>query len=82
MSDTAGSSSSDPSGPPPDPLNPNALLNRLVEILPRPSNAESSQSVIKSPVELTMALFYAALLNLGFRFLGLGEERVGKSCFV
>ncbi|KAI9098095.1 PI31 proteasome regulator N-terminal-domain-containing protein [Phlyctochytrium arcticum] len=51
-----------------DPLHPDRILAILLHVVP-------SQNTLKSPADFSMAFFHAAMLALGFRFLGLGEEK-------
>ena len=61
-----------------NPLSPTALLNKMLLVLGEPQSSQDSQDrsriVLKSPSDAILALLHAAMLNLGFRFLGLGES--------
>ncbi|KAI8818960.1 PI31 proteasome regulator N-terminal-domain-containing protein [Fimicolochytrium jonesii] len=54
-----------------NPLEPKALLRTLIEALPQ----TGGKFTMKSPADLTVALFHAAMSRYGFRFIGVGEER-------
>ncbi|KAJ3006578.1 hypothetical protein HKX48_009579, partial [Thoreauomyces humboldtii] len=56
-----------------NPLAPNAVLSTILQVLAPAASEGSGQ--LKSPADLTMALFHSAMLRSGFRFLGIGEER-------
>ncbi|TPX53742.1 hypothetical protein PhCBS80983_g06187 [Powellomyces hirtus] len=55
------------------PLHPPALFQTLHGILP-----PNATPLLTSPADLVMALFHAAMLRFGFRFLGLGEAGNGN----
>lgn len=58
-----------------NPLEPSAVFHTLVQSLPR---FDESNGFLKSAAELVMVLYHAAMVQYGFRFLGIGEERKGK----
>ncbi|KND03978.1 hypothetical protein, variant [Spizellomyces punctatus DAOM BR117] len=79
MSEAQASSSTNTSAaePPQDPLHPDKLFSSLYHVLPRQASGTGApQALLKTSADLTMSFFHAAMLNLGFRFLGLGESRV------
>ena len=64
------------SAQPVNPLDPTALFDSVSEAL-RQTQATGAPA-FRHGVDLTMAIFHAMMINLGFRFLGLGEETDSK----
>ncbi|KAJ3162095.1 hypothetical protein HDU86_005793 [Geranomyces michiganensis] len=61
-----------------NPLDFAKLFETITQILPSPPDNDD-RAVVKSAADLTMALFVAAMMRFGFRFLGIGEHRTDRT---
>ncbi|KAJ3184290.1 hypothetical protein HDU87_005137 [Geranomyces variabilis] len=62
-----------------NPLDRGKLFQTISQILPPADDSNDDRAALKSAADLTMALFVAAMVRFGFRFLGIGEHRTDRT---